>query len=345
LAQRLADLRLRHWPDRTVTQRRLGRALGAGRPLSPPTISSWESVANPRIPRAEQLAAYARFFATQRSIEEGLLDDARLTEAERVRRGKLEDELLGLRTAALRPATAAIAAPADPLGEMWRFRDRRPVTIVCSDVGGELRRAIPHADPVDPDYEELYGYAELDALVELFGHIRAVNPTTEVTFRSASMLRPNDYTSHLVVLGGVGHNQLTRELHARLELPVRQVPEKDGFEPTDPADDRTFQPIVDETGDERMLIEDVAHVFRAPNPFNVRRTVTLCNAVYSRGILGAVRALTHSRFRNRNELYVQANFPSRWLFSVVMRVPVISGQTLTPDWTVPETLLHRWPSP
>jgi hypothetical protein len=343
LARRLAGLRLGHWPDRTVTQRQLGQALGGGRPLSPPTISSWESVVNPRIPRAEQLAAYARFFATQRSIEQGLLTDAQLTEAEQARRGELQDELLGLRAAALPPA-ATVATPADPLGEMWRFRDRRPVTIVCSDVGGELRLAIPQADPVDPDYEELYGYAELDALVELFGHIRAVNPTTEVTFRSASMLRPNDYTSHLVVLGGVAHNQLTRELHARLELPVRQVPAKQGFEPTDPDDHRTFQPTLDDAGEDRMLIEDVAHVFRAPNPFNVRRTVTLCNAVYSRGILGAVRALTHSRFRNRNELYVQANFASRWSFSVVMRVPVISGQTITPDWTVPETLLHRWPS-
>jgi hypothetical protein len=87
----------------------------------------------------------------------------------------------------------------------------------------------------------------------------------------------------------------------------------------------------------------VAYLYRANNPFNVRRRLTLCDAAYGRGILGAIRTLTHSRFRNRNEHYVGDRFGDRWSFSILMRVPVVGGQVMTPDWTVPETLLHEWP--
>jgi hypothetical protein len=341
LARRLAALRRGQWADLEVTQRRLGHAIGGDRPLSAPTISSWENPTNPRIPRVDQLAAYARFFATRRSVREGLLSDDDLTPAERDRRRELESELVALRSTALR-RTGADRGLADPLGEMWRFADGRAVTIVCSDVPDELRKTIPRAAPTHSDYEEMYSYTELDALIELFGHIRAVNPAIDVTIRAASTLRPNDYTTHLVVLGGVEHNPLARELHARLDIPVRQVPAQQRFEPTDPDDHREFRPVI-VGGDNAVLTEDVAHLYRADNPFNIKRSVTLCSGVFGRGVLGAVRTLTHARFRNRNELYVRANFASPWSFGILMRVPVVNGQAMTPDWTVPEMLLDQWP--
>ena len=36
----------------------------------------------------------------------------------------------------------------------------------------------------------------------------------------------------------------------------------------------------------------MAHFYRSPNPFNHKRTVTVLNGMFSRGTLGAVRALT-----------------------------------------------------
>jgi hypothetical protein len=334
LARRLADLRRDTWPDLTITQRQLGEAIGGDRPLSAPTISSWESETNPRLPDADQLADYARFFASRRSADEGLLPDVALTDAEVELRRELEAELVALQTVA--------TATADPLGEIWQLGDARPITIVCSDVAEDIRKAIPRADPNDPDYVELYSFFELDALVEMFGHIRAANPASEVTFRAASTLRPDDFTTHLVVLGGVERNEVARELHARLKMPVRQRSDKMAFEPTAPDDQRLFGP---ERSDDGILVEDVAHFHRDANPFNVRRTVTLCSAVFNRGVLGAVRALTDARFRNRNESYVRANFDSRRPFSILMRVPIVAGQTMTPDWTAPETVLHSWPPP
>ena len=52
LAQRLRDLRERHWPEAGLTQAALAMALGSEGRLSPATVSSWESTSRPSFPRA-----------------------------------------------------------------------------------------------------------------------------------------------------------------------------------------------------------------------------------------------------------------------------------------------------
>ena len=149
----------------------------------------------------------------------------------------------------------------------------------------------------------------------------------------------------LVLIGGVDWNSVNRDITRRLDLPVRQQvrpSEKDpGFFST--ADGTTFAPVLDQaTGG---LIEDVAHFFRGKNPYNARRTVTLCNGMYSRGTYGAVRALTHASFRDRNEDFLQRRFPADQAFSILMRVRINpNGDAVTPDWTQAEERLHEWPS-
>ena len=44
----------------------------------------------------------------------------------------------------------------------------------------------------DPNYTELLSYADLDALVELHGHIRAENPAMDVFFKTAPNVVPDD---------------------------------------------------------------------------------------------------------------------------------------------------------
>jgi hypothetical protein len=92
-----------------------------------------------------------------------------------------------------------------------------------------------------------------------------------------------------------------------------------------------------------VLVEDVAHVFRAPNPYNWRRTVTIFNGMFGRGTYGAVRSFTDARFRDRNAEYVDARFPDGETFSILARVRIVMGEVLTPDLTLPETRLHEWP--
>src|SRR6266571_4703196 len=82
---------------------------------------------------------------------------------------------------------------------------------------------MPYTDLDDPDYIQLNRYSELDALFELYGHLRAANPANQVDLRIADLLTPDEYTSHLVSLGGVDWNQATRSVIQGLALPVRQV--------------------------------------------------------------------------------------------------------------------------
>lgn len=85
----------------------------------------------------------------------------------------------------------------------WQFADGDDITIVCAQLPDGIRGQLPYADPADPDYVRLYDYADLDSLIELFGYVRATNPDAFVRFKLAPQLVEDDYTSHLVLLGGI----------------------------------------------------------------------------------------------------------------------------------------------
>jgi hypothetical protein len=224
------------------------------------------------------------------------------------------------------------------------------VTIVCAPLPDRLRQQMPYADPKNPDYIEAYTYADLDALIELFGHIRAVNPANQVWFRRASELVEDDYTTHLVLLGGVDWNDVTAEMQGFFDIPVRQLSTNvdnenwDAWFEVDTGDERVeYRPKVDDIRGGKVLREDVAQFLRAPNPFNQRRTVTFCNGMYGRGTYGAVRALTDQRFRDRNEDYLDTRFGGSDTFGLLMKVRMApGGKVITPDWTRADTRLHEW---
>jgi hypothetical protein len=146
----------------------------------------------------------------------------------------------------------------------------------------------------------------------------------------------------------VDWNVATSSVLGRLQLPVLQVNDwdKEGgayFEVTeDDGRKVAHRPRLEESGDSKILREDVALFARAVNPFNRKRIVTICNGMYARGCYGAVRALTDERFRDRNMEYIQAHFASSEVFCILTRVTVENTVTLTPDWTLPETRLFEW---
>ncbi len=49
---------------------------------------------------------------------------------------------------------------------------------------------MPYTDPLDPDFIELYRYSDPDALLELFGHLRAANPASPVQFTRPRISSP-----------------------------------------------------------------------------------------------------------------------------------------------------------
>lgn len=347
-----------------MTQPQLAAALGGDgkKSVSVPLISSWESRTNPKPPPADRLEDYATFFATQRSFDGKvgrLLSPEELNEDELAARQELLLELARLRDAAhgAPPAGAATRTGLQAIVQSlttgpYRFAEDQDVTIVCAQLPQDLLdRMKPYTDPQDPDFIELYRYSELGSLFELYGHLRATNPTTQVNLRLAGELAPDDYSAHLILLGGVDWNVATRSTLDRLQLPVRQVNEwnKPGgayFEVNGPDSGMSrYPPLLEELRGRKVLREDVALFARAVNPFNRKRSVTICNGMYGSGSLGAVRALTDARFRDRNADYLKERFADSDTYCILTRVTVEAGKALTPDWTLEETRLFEWSRP
>jgi hypothetical protein len=365
LALRLRALREDHWPGRRVRQAQLAAALSrAGKSVSVPLISSWESQTNPNVPPESRIQDIATFFASPRSFdgEVGrLLNPADLTTDEQAAREELLQELTRLRAEALHaPDTprdlGTVLDGAQAIAQSfsagpYRFKAGERVTIVCGKVPRDKLQQMPYTDPLDPDFIESYRYADLDALIELWGYLWAVSPASRIQFRTADQLESDDYTGHLILLGGVDWNVATGPVLARLQLPVLQVNDwgKEGgayFEVTEDDGSKVpHRPRLEESGGRKILQEDVALFARAVNPFNWKRSVTICNGMYGRGGFGVVRALTDDRFRDRNRDYIQARFASSEAFCILTRVTVENTVTLTPDWTLPETRLFEWSRP
>ncbi|MEV0134924.1 hypothetical protein AB0H83_41540 [Dactylosporangium sp. NPDC050688] len=148
------------------------------------------------------------------------------------------------------------------------------------------------------------------------------------------------------MLGGVDWNVLTRNLLAVINVPVVPLPSDDpqgaGFVVEDDSGRRTFRPDLRVNGKDKTLIEDVAHFYRGPNPYNRGRTVTICSGTHGRGTYAAVRTLTDSRFRMRNGAYVRRRFAGSEAFSILARARMVDGKAVTPDWSVGSTRLHEW---
>jgi hypothetical protein len=318
----------------------LGKALGVGAS----SISTWESATSPKLPAHPRLDEYATFFATSRSVEgtPRLLSENELTDGERAERDKLARELYRLLAMASGEAgpleSGALPSP-------WHFSDGGPVRIVC----GKLPAAelLPYASAADHNYMQLSAYADLDAMVELFGHIRMLNPNSDVRYELAPRLADDDMQAHLVLLGGVGLNEATRLITQQVGLPTRQVPAPEI------ADGEVFEVDGDPVtyfgpsfvDDPPRLVEDVGLFVRTPNPANVSRTLTICSGVFTRGVYGAVRCLTDSPARFGNYEYLASRFGSARTFGLLMKVQVFDHATATPDLTNPDNRLHEWSEP
>ncbi len=345
LAQRLRQLRTDVWPSARLTQEALATAFAVEGSVAAGTISSWESSAAPKLPPRHRLVAYARFFATPRSVKSGVrlfpVDD--LTEEEKIVYRALEEELLRLRD----EASGRSRAEELVYQRSWLFTDTGPVMLVCSQL--PVEEMSPLAEPANPNYTELLKYADLDALVELHGHIRAENPAMYVYFRASTAVEPDHLTGHLILVGGIAWNEITARLSKMARLPVRQVGHPsltsgDIFVAGQDGDEQEFWPKWRDSG-QTELEEDVGLLVRVPNPLNSSRTLTICNGIHSRGVYGAVRSLTDERLRDANERYIADEFGSERSFIILMSVKVIEGQTMTPDFNSPGVVLRQWKWP
>jgi transcriptional regulator with XRE-family HTH domain len=337
LSTRLRQLRAERWPRR-VRQGQLASALG----IQNTSISEWESDrADAKQPNDERLHDIATFFATPRSLNPPrLLSDDELTDEERVERDRLYRELLALRDSGPDPASTA---PRPPLRHPWAFDDGAPVLIICGALDPDVRP--PYASGENHNYMALSGYADQDALVELFGAIRARNPTSDVRFELSRRLENDDLQAHLVLLGNLAWADAVT-LVGDSGQPVRPVRTEglDG-EPLQQVD--ASGAVVDThrprfLGDDptQPVIEDVGYFYRAPSRTNSTRTLTICGGVFTRGVYGAVRCLTDER-AGYNVDHVAAKLSESPTYGLLMRVPVTQHATGTPDLRDPQNRLYE----
>jgi transcriptional regulator with XRE-family HTH domain len=353
-AQQKLALRLRQVREQLhLTQAQLAAAFSVEQQVGAATISSWENLRTPATPPENRVEPYARLAAHASEADPGpdgrpdvgalLVPLTVLSNEERRKYERLAGEIQGLWEAAR--GAAALDDTLTATYRSWYFDDDGPLTIIFPDAPQEARS--PLADPRNPNYTQAHAFADVDALIELFGHIRAENdPTFPIAFVPASGVLADHLSGHLVMLGGIGWNDVTQFLlQALTHVPVSQIDDPDlksgdPFIVRDEDGERKLLPqwARDDAG---LLVEDVGLLARTINPFNSNRTLTLCNGIHSRGVLGAVRTLTDLRLRETNESYLADRFPGGH-YAIAMRVPVIRGQALSPDLSNPHTRLFEW---
>jgi len=336
LAHVLRDLREATWSDHVLTQAQLAKAFSTEDPVASATVSSWESMTRPKTPPANRLSAYARFFCTQRSLDDQphMIAEDQLTPAELERCRQLESQLLRLLN------------PDDGKAQRSFQFDAGPVIVICPDAPPEMRG--PLADDHSLNFTIMQKYADLDALIELYGHVRAENPSLDVFHRLASEVVSDDLSSHVILIGGIGWNEVQRSIQSALSLvpitqeAVEELKAGDIFRVESSKGIESFYPEYEELSDsQRKVVADVGYLARLRNPFRFNRTLTICNGIHSRGVLGAVRCLTDAKVREENERYLAERFPGGE-FAILVRVPVVNNQTMSPDLQDPKARLYEW---
>jgi transcriptional regulator with XRE-family HTH domain len=344
LAGRLRQLRMQ-WADKPMTQAQLAAALvlGPKDTLSAATVSSWENSKTPKPPPERRLEAYARFFATRRSVETThyrLLPLEDFSPGELAEYLKLKKHLDDLR-AKVSPDNRNNRGM--PAARSWHFNNSARVVIVCAQLPPEQRG--PLADPSDPNRTKLHGIADADSLTELFGHIKAENPTLDVEYKTPARIEDKDLTGHLVILGGVIWNEVSERLSTMARIPVKQIEDErlesgEIFVSEENGERREYFP----QWTRELLSTDVGLLARVPNPLNASNTLTICNGIHSRGVYGAVRALIDKSLRDSNERYISASFGDASSFAILMSVEVIRNEAVTPDFNSVGVVLYKWPS-
>jgi len=336
LAERLRALR----EQEHLTQKQLARLLGGSEPLSIATVSLWEKPGSDRLPPPQRLEAYARLFCTSRSFDGGrlrLLSSGELTEQERERERELYDELVALRERA--QSTSAVVAARGPRSALWHFPDPIAVSVICSDAVDPP----PYAQPSHLNYTRYARYADLDALVVVYGQVKTDNPERMVRILPAGRLAQDFALNHLIIIGGAASD--ATGLFAQ-DIPLPAAEEIPGTDPVThlfrcsvEGETREFKSSREDDG---TLLQDVGLIARGPHPIIPGATVTLLSGITSRGVHGAAQCFIDQHVRDTNERYLESAFGNVESFCILMNIPVQNDIALPPNLWRENTRLYEW---
>jgi transcriptional regulator with XRE-family HTH domain len=325
LGQRLRALRL----ERGFKQDRVADALG----VKPPSISAYER--GTTVPKPAHLRSYAALFASPRWLDPDAprrVTPDHLHPDERETFRKLNGELTQLAgRAAQQTATTTSVTP------FWSFPDGADIRLFCGQLSAESAGRYASVD--DHNYMRLRNAADLDSLFELWGHVRRLNPDSDVRYVLGSP-GPDDLTGHVVVIGNIAQMQGAGRLMPAGTIPITQVVDDklDGevFE----VDGVRYEPDIQDG----RVVEDVGLIARVPNPRNSDHTLTICSGVFTRGVYGAVRALTDRRMRDSNADFLREHFNGSDSFALLTRVDVTGDTVITPELRVVRNRRYEWPT-
>jgi transcriptional regulator with XRE-family HTH domain len=344
LSERLRELREREF--KPLTQKQLAKALGGAESLSISTVSLWEKPGSDRLPPAERLEAYARLFCTERSFSSGalrLLRDDELTEQEQAREAELYEELLDLRERALSTDVATGSrSPEQPSVKqhpsLWRFPDESAVSIVCSDAPGEDRPS--YADEGHLNYSRYARHADLDALIEVYGQVKADNPSNWIRILPPGSLEYDFALNHLVIIGGGAVDDAAPWFTQGVTLPTaRESGDTHVFTYDVDGEVREFKSTRDDDG---TMTYDVGFIARAPHKIVPGRVVIVLGGITSRGVHGAALAFADPHVRDVNLQYLMDTFGDAETFCILMRIPVRNGSALPPNLQDDDVRLYEW---
>ena len=272
LAHALRDLRESKWPDVRLTQAPLANALSAEGSVAPATLSSWESTNATKTPAIARMSGYARFFATRRSLD---------PEPHLIPENELDaDELERFRTSR---RNCSICCPLTTQASHTFQFETGPVVVICPTVPVHLRGPLATSRT---ELQQLQQYGDLDALIELYGHLRAENPTLDVFHRSPPRWLATTCPAMLSCSAASGGTSSPVGSRCPRSGPVTQIDvnDLDGgdvFMISDPEGERTLDPS-SEGEPTKVLVADVGYLARLRNPFKLNRTLTICNGIFTR---------------------------------------------------------------
>jgi transcriptional regulator with XRE-family HTH domain len=313
LSDRLRDLR----ELRDVQQQQVARALG----VSKSVVSGWENLRADvdKPPKLARLRQIATFYAS-RTLRSPLKDIELDADEEKAR-----DQLL-------RELTALTVSRGR---DLLTFPPGERIRVICGELSAEDRSE--HAAAESVNYIRMLSCADLDAAVEVYGCLREMNPGSDVQIRKARELDENDPNSHLVVLGNLSREEWN-ESRLAVVLPVAQPrddssPDGEPFEFTDSTGRRQRRSAtLSEHREGNPVTEDIGFLARRRNPINSNYSMTIFSGVYTRGVYGAVRAITDRDYADANQDYLRHRFGESASYGLLIRVTVLDDSVPTPDF-------------
>jgi hypothetical protein len=146
---------------------------------------------------------------------------------------------------------------------------------------------------------------------------------------AAQDLTQHEVANHIVLIGGLTWKIVDPWFSRIFPVPIQ---------PGDPADRGAI--VVRDADDRELefrytlidgeLVEDIGFFACGQNPAAPRRTLTICGGITTRGVRGAARCFIYWEMRERNERYLALQFPDGSTYCIVMRVPVVNQDPLTP---------------